>query len=133
MAVCFVALGSNEGDRKANLMKALAQIKALPRTRVMKLSHFFETKPVGGPPRQGRYLNAVVKLRTALTPLQLLTRMLSIERSLGRRRSVRWGPRTIDLDLLMYGNEYRNTKRLRLPHPRMFEREFVVLPLCETL
>ncbi len=133
MAVCFVALGSNEGDRKAYIMKALERINALPHTRVIKRSHLFETSPVGGPARQGDYLNAVAKLRTSLSPSRLLTRLQAIERSLGRRRRMRWGPRTIDLDILLYEQEYRQTRRLRLPHPRMFERDFVLLPLCETL
>ncbi len=127
----FVALGSNLGDRDATLRSALASLDRVDRTRVIACSTFHDTAPVGGPPGQGRFLNAVASLDTRLPPLALLDAMQRIERDHDRVRTERNGPRTLDLDLLTYGPLRCRTDRLTLPHPRMFERAFVLLPLAE--
>jgi 2-amino-4-hydroxy-6-hydroxymethyldihydropteridine diphosphokinase len=133
----FVALGSNLGDRAAHLEHALAALAALPATRVVATSSVRETDPVG-PPGQGPYLNAVAELRTALAPRALLAALLAVERERGRDRSreVRFGPRTLDLDLLCWGTAVPGGDRLdapglTVPHPRMHERAFVLEPLAE--
>jgi 2-amino-4-hydroxy-6-hydroxymethyldihydropteridine diphosphokinase len=112
---------------------ALAKINRLPETRILKSSRIIETEPVGGPIGQGRFLNAVLKIKTALTPQTLLKKLKNVEKELGRRRAVRFGPRPIDLDILLYGNEIIKNKRLEIPHPRMFARDFVIIPLLELL
>ena len=131
MAVAFIGLGSNLGDRAENLKRALQKIGKLPKTRVVKSSTFHETDPVGGPP-QGKFLNAAAQLETGLEPLDLLRGLQKIEREMGRpAEHEHWGPRVIDLDLLTYGDRTLNTPELTLPHPRMQERPFVMIPLRE--
>lgn len=127
----FIALGSNLGDRRSYLDRAIVALAGLPGTMLARASRYHETAPVGGPAGQGAYLNAVVEVDTTLTPEELLNHQLRIEQSLGRVRLERDGPRTIDLDLLLYGNETRNTPELILPHPRLQERTFVLAPLAE--
>lgn len=124
----FVALGSNLGDRAAALAQAQAMIAA--EDTVLATSQVYETEPVGGP-EQGAYLNAVIAVRTERTPEALLGRLLAIEAEMGRVREVHWGPRVIDLDLLAFGDARRDTPALSLPHPRLAERAFVLVPLCE--
>ncbi len=126
----FIGLGSNLGDRKSNLERALAYINHHTDIEIIKVSSFIETTPVGGPP-QGNYLNAVAKLKTALSPEELLEFLQEVERKLGRTRTVRFGPRTIDLDILLYEDKRIDTPMLKIPHPRMWEREFVMRPLLE--
>jgi 2-amino-4-hydroxy-6-hydroxymethyldihydropteridine diphosphokinase len=127
----YVALGSNLGDRAAQLTRALAALRATPGIEVAAVSSLFETEPVGGPP-QGAYLNAAVALRTRLSPHALLARLHEIEAAAGRRRAAeRDGPRTLDLDLLLYGEEKIDEPELALPHPRLHERAFVLEPLQE--
>ena len=126
----FIALGSNLGRRAANLAAArdaLAQALALTAS-----SSVYETDP-WGPIKQGRYLNQVVRATTALTPRALLAKLHEIERALGRDRTgeTRYGPRTIDLDILLYGNVVVDEPDLQIPHPRMMERPFVLVPLSE--
>lgn len=131
MATATLSLGSNRGDRTENLRAALQKIGELPSTRVVKSSTFHETDPVGGPP-QGKFLNAAAQLETGLEPLDLLHGLQKIEREMGRpAEHERWGPRVIDLDLLTYDNRVLNTPELTLPHPRMQERPFVMIPLDE--
>lgn len=127
----FIALGSNLGDRRAHLAGALREIGATPGVRVLRYSSLHETEAVGGPPGQGRFLNAVAELATTLAPEALLERLHAIERDHGRERGIRNGPRTLDLDLLLYGDVRCSAARLTLPHPRMWEREFVLAPLAE--
>lgn len=129
-----IALGSNLGDRDAILDSAVAAIRALPGTEVLAVSRWIETDPVG-PGEQGRYLNGAAVLETTLTPRDLLDRLLAIERAHGRDRSreTRWGPRRLDLDLLVYGQEIIDEEGLAVPHPRLHERRFVLDPLCEIL
>ena len=129
----FVALGSNLGDRGALLLAGRDALSRLSETREVGASSVYETAPVG-PVDQGSYLNAVVVLETALAPSVLLRHMLAIEASHGRRRegqTERFGPRTLDLDLLLYGDECVDEPGLEVPHPRLHERAFVLEPLCE--
>jgi 2-amino-4-hydroxy-6-hydroxymethyldihydropteridine diphosphokinase len=128
--VAFVALGSNQGDRRGHLDAAVSAIDAIPGTRITAISLIRETDPVG-PPGQSTYLNGVVSLTTALAPLDLLSHLLGIERSRGRVRPdlQRWGPRTLDLDLLLHGQTVMRHDDLTLPHPRLHERVFVLEPL----
>jgi 3-oxoacyl-[acyl-carrier protein] reductase len=130
MAVtAYLGLGSNLGDRRDFLETALQALRVTPGIVVTKVSEFIETAPVGGPPGQGPYLNAAAEVRTELGPVPLLRRMQEIEHQLGRVRGERWGPRTIDLDLLLYGNECVSEPDLQVPHPEMARREFVLRPL----
>lgn len=127
----YVALGSNLGDREGIIRAALRELAEDGAVRVVRCSTLRETEPVGGPPGQGRYLNAVAELATTLSPRQLLKRLLAIERRHGRERSVANGPRTLDLDLLLYGERVINEDDLVVPHPRMWARPFVMQPLRE--
>lgn len=127
----YISLGSNLGDRRANLEDALARLRAEPGVEVVRVSSYHETSPVGGPPGQGKYLNAAAELRTKLVPLQLLRVLQAIENQMGRVRAERFGPRNIDLDLLLHGTEVILSDDLTVPHPRMHERRFVLEPLAE--
>lgn len=127
-----MALGSNLGDRAGTIRAALVQLGRLAGTSVLRMSDLFETLPVG-PGEQGLYLNAAAVLATTLPPGELLGGLLETERALGRDRSSgeRWGPRVIDLDLLLYGGQTISEPGLTLPHPRMCERAFVLVPLAD--
>jgi 2-amino-4-hydroxy-6-hydroxymethyldihydropteridine diphosphokinase len=127
----YIGLGSNLGDRAANLQAALAALEEHGDIRVLRCSSMHETAPVGGPPGQGPYLNAAAELATDLSAPELLARLLSIEQRLGRVRTVRGGPRTLDLDLLLYRDQVIDEPGLSVPHPRMWERDFVLRPLAE--
>lgn len=131
--IALVALGSNLGDSAAILASAVEALAALPRTELLAHSTWHRTAPVGGPANQSDYLNGAAELRTALEPLELLRALHGIEADHGRDRGreERWGPRRLDLDLLMIGDECRQGEELRLPHPRMEERAFVLEPLAE--
>ncbi len=133
MKICYLGVGSNLGDRRETIKSAVKEINALEGTKVIKSSKIIETDPVGGPARQGKYLNSALKIRTNLTPFTLLKRLKQIEKKLGRKKTVRFGPRTIDLDILFYGNKIINRKNLKIPHPKIFEREFVIKPLMQIL
>jgi len=129
--IAFVALGSNLGAREAHLEHALAALRATDGVREVRVSSRYETAPVG-PGVQGPYLNAVARLVTSLAPRALLERLLAIEAERGRERgSERNAPRTLDLDLLLYGDREIDEPGLEVPHPRMCERAFVLEPLCE--
>ncbi|HOU37107.1 MAG TPA: 2-amino-4-hydroxy-6-hydroxymethyldihydropteridine diphosphokinase [Candidatus Omnitrophota bacterium] len=130
MVVCYIGLGSNLGDRRHYINAALKKMKLLTRTKVRKISGVIETLPEGGPP-QGPYLNAVAEIETDLGPYQLLAELQNIESSLGRVRTMVNGPRTIDLDILIYGDIRMREEALCIPHPRMLERKFVLVPLEE--
>jgi 2-amino-4-hydroxy-6-hydroxymethyldihydropteridine diphosphokinase len=127
----YIALGANLGDRAATMASALRDLAADGAVRVLRVSSLHETAPVGGPSDQPRYLNAVAEIDTSLSPEELLQRLLTIERLHGRERGVPNGPRTLDLDLLVYRDVRRNSAALTLPHPRMWGREFVLRPLAE--
>lgn len=122
----FIALGSNLGDRLAYLRAGAA---GLP--DVVAASSVYETEPMGGPQGQGRYLNAVVELLTAFAPDELLAAARAAEGAAGRVRAERWGPRTLDVDILLVGDLRSRSADLEVPHPRMWERGFVVVPLAE--
>jgi len=130
MVEAFIGLGSNLGDREGNLKKALEYIHQHPEIEINKVSSFIETEPVGGPP-QGNYLNATAQLTTTLSPEELLEFLQEVEKKLGRTRTVRFAPRTIDLDILLYEDKEIDTPTLKIPHPRMWKREFVIKPLLE--
>jgi len=125
----FLGLGSNIGERQGTLERGLALL-AERGFRLARRSSLYITEPVGGPP-QSWYLNMVAEGTCALLPEQLLSLCLDVEHALGRTREVHWGPRTIDIDLLLYGDERRATATLALPHPRLHERQFVLVPLVE--
>lgn len=125
----FVALGSNLGDRRAALSAALDRLAA--GGDVVAISRVYETEPVGGPAGQGAYLNAVVELRTRDGARALLERCRALEASAGRVRTVRFGPRTLDADVLWVDGEAVDEPDLVVPHPRMWERRFVLVPLAE--
>lgn len=126
----FIGLGANLGEREASLRGALSLLAKEPGVRLLAYSGLYETEPVGYR-HQPRFLNAVACLETALAPEKLLDVLLGIEQAFGRRRTIRWGPRTLDLDLLLYGERRVHSDRLIVPHPRLFERAFVLVPLLE--
>ena len=124
----YIALGSNVGDAAANLKQVLTLFEDA-KIQVLRASPVFETAPQGLL-NQPWFLNQVVEAETSLLPRQLLKRLLTIERSMGRKRTVRNGPRTIDLDIVLYGNAVVDAPDLQIPHPRMAERRFVLEPLA---
>jgi 2-amino-4-hydroxy-6-hydroxymethyldihydropteridine diphosphokinase len=130
MATAFVGIGSNLGDREDHLRRALDLLAAEEGIEVVAVSTLRETEPVG-PVEQGRFLNGAVQVSTELAPRELLGRLLDVEQRLGRVRAERFGPRTIDLDLLLYGDEIVDEPGLTLPHPRLHERRFALEPLAE--
>ncbi|HEX2853703.1 MAG TPA: 2-amino-4-hydroxy-6-hydroxymethyldihydropteridine diphosphokinase [Opitutaceae bacterium] len=128
----FVGAGANLGDREATLAAALGKLRSTPGIAAVESSPIYETAPVGKTD-QPVFLNLAAGIETTLTPEELLEALLGIERQFGRIRTERWGPRTLDLDLLLFEGETRATTTLTLPHPRMFERTFVTVPLRELL
>ena len=128
--VAFVALGSNLGDRDAYLARARAALSELPATRVLAASRIEETAPLG-PADQPAYLNQMVALETELEPRALLTHLLEIERTEGRRRDVRWGPRTLDLDIVAYRHAIVSDPDLSVPHRELPNRDFWQRELAE--
>jgi BirA family biotin operon repressor/biotin-[acetyl-CoA-carboxylase] ligase len=124
----LLGLGSNLGDRECNLTESIKNISNLENTSVIQYSNIYETPPVGYV-EQEDFLNMVIEIETLLEPTVLLSNLLRIEMLLNRERTIRWGPRTIDLDILTYGNEIINLPNLTVPHPRMFQRAFVLKPL----
>jgi len=127
----YIALGSNLGDRELNLLRGVAEIGKLPGSKVTALSGFYDTQPVG-PVVQENFLNAVLRLETSLTPQQLLTELQRIESEIfKRKRTVEWGPRVIDLDIIFYGDSIVAEANLDIPHPHLHERRFVLAPLAE--
>ncbi len=126
----YIGLGSNLGEREAMIRLALDDLARLPGTRLVRASSLYDTEPVGEV-EQPNFLNAVAQLDTELTARQLLWNMLLIEKRLGRVRTKRWGPRTIDLDLLLYGSLVLDEPDLKVPHPELTRRSFVLVPLIE--
>ena len=131
-AKAFVGIGSNLGDREGNLRRAIDVLSAEEGIEVVAVSELRETEPVG-PVEQGPFLNGAVQLETSLGPRELLARLLAVENRLGRVRGERWGPRTIDLDLLLYGDEAIDEPGLVVPHPFLLQRLFVLEPLAELI
>jgi 2-amino-4-hydroxy-6-hydroxymethyldihydropteridine diphosphokinase len=125
----FIGLGSNLGDRQAILRQGITQLEA--GGDVVAVSPLYETEPVGGPQNQGAFLNVVVELATGDTPRELLRRCQSLEEAAHRVRTVRFGPRTLDADVLLVGDLRVDEEDLVVPHPRMWERRFVLQPLSD--
>jgi 2-amino-4-hydroxy-6-hydroxymethyldihydropteridine diphosphokinase len=130
MNTAYIALGSNQGDRSGYLCKAVEEIGRHEQITVEKESSIYETDPVGYTD-QDRFLNMVIKVKTALPSIDLLKVLQGFELYFGRKREIRWGPRTLDLDILLYNQENIETEELIVPHPRMWERAFVFIPLLE--
>lgn len=126
----YLSIGSNIGDRLGSLRKAIQLLDKSDQIKVELVSSIYETDPIGYVD-QACFLNAVIKISTSLQPEELLQACLQIELDLGRKRGIRWGPRTLDLDILLYNQENIETESLLVPHPRMQERAFVMIPLME--
>lgn len=131
MPTAYLALGANLGDRRHNIEAAVEMLRATASVRVMKVSSLLETQAVGGPGDSPPFLNAAAQIETDLPPADLLERLLEIERRLGRQRREKWGPRLIDLDLLLYDDQIIDRPNLKIPHPLMHRRRFVLQPLAE--
>ncbi|MFA5975975.1 MAG: 2-amino-4-hydroxy-6-hydroxymethyldihydropteridine diphosphokinase [Elusimicrobiota bacterium] len=130
MVKAYIALGSNLGNRRAWITQALDRLAQTPEIHLQAVSLLTETKPVG-PLDQPDFINGVAEIETTLEPLELLDRLLAVEQSLGRIRQKRWGPRTIDLDILFYGDQTVNHPRLVIPHPELKNRPFLQAALAE--
>ena len=130
MATAFLSLGSNLGDRLGNLRRAIDKIEESDEIEIEEVSSVYETEPLG---RQDQpwFLNLVLRLQTSLEPLALLERLLAVEEAMGRRREEDEAPRNIDLDLLLYDDRMVDSESLTIPHPRMHERRFVLVPLAQ--
>ncbi|HAJ56845.1 MAG TPA: 2-amino-4-hydroxy-6-hydroxymethyldihydropteridine diphosphokinase [Candidatus Omnitrophica bacterium] len=130
--VCYIGIGSNIGNRFAYIREALGLLEGKRAILIKKISDIYETKPEGGPGGQRNYLNLAVKLETGLRPLELLSELRDIERRCGRKaRAARWAAREIDLDVLFYGSRLIDEKMLKVPHPLMHKRSFVLRPLSD--
>ncbi len=131
MSRVFIGVGSNEGDRLTHISRAMRALSEVSGVHLLQMATISETQPVGGPP-QGPYLNTVVEIETTRQPTELLGALQEIERRLGRTPSFqRWGPRPIDLDILLYDDRVIEEPTLSIPHPRMHERRFVLEPLVQ--
>lgn len=130
MPRAHIAFGGNLGDVEGNLRRALGAVGALEGTRIVRVSSLYRTAPVGVTD-QPEFVNGALEVETALAPEALLAGLLRIEADLGRTRERRWGPRTVDLDLVLYENRVVDVAGLQVPHPRMHERGFVLVPLAE--
>ncbi len=128
----FIGIGSNLGNRREHYQKALSYITALPKTRIVKTSSLYETEPHGD--AQNWYVNGVIEIETEFSPTQLLHRLQNIELEMGRKRTPdtkKWASRKIDLDLLLFDNQTVDSRTLKVPHPELHNRRFVLLPLSE--
>ena len=130
MKLAYLSLGSNIGDKKKYLYDAIKLLDGYKGIRIVKLSSLYETSPWGYT-EQDLFMNLVVLIETSLSPVDLLDCCQFIEQELGRVRLIKWGPRVIDVDILLFEDETINTERLTIPHPFMTERDFVMIPLCE--
>ncbi|MCW8332283.1 2-amino-4-hydroxy-6-hydroxymethyldihydropteridine diphosphokinase [Vibrio sp. SCSIO 43135] len=131
MITAYIAVGSNLADPVTQANNAIEALKSLPRSEFLQASMLYSSTPMG-PQDQPDYINAVVAIKTELAPLELLDSTQTIEQEQGRvRKDERWGPRTLDLDIILYGNEVIDSERLTVPHYGMKEREFVLYPLAE--
>ena len=130
MIICYIGIGSNLGDRQRYIDTAIEELKKVRGIKIAKVSTIYETEAVSGIP-QGKFLNGVLEIKTELDPKSLLKELNRIEEKLGRKRTVKNAPRTIDLDILYYGDEKIKDKDLIIPHPRIQEREFVLRGLKE--
>jgi len=130
--LCYIGIGSNLGNRERYIKEAIKKLKEAKGIQVIRVSNIYETEPVGGP-KQGKYLNGAIEIETKLKPKELLARLGEIEKELGRTREIENAPRTIDLDILLCGDEKIDEPGLKIPHPRMHERDFVMKPLNDIL
>ncbi len=131
MTISYIGVGSNVGDRASFCREAVASLDAASGVAVQRASSLYETAPLGGPPQRS-FVNLVVRIETDLDPRALLEVCQHIEHQLGREPSeIRWGPRVVDLDILLYGDEKLNEPDLEIPHPRIAQRRFVLVPLLE--
>lgn len=129
--IAFVGIGSNVGDRNEFCRRAVAELRAAPAADVEGVSSLYETSPVGGPPQRS-FVNLVAQISTSLTPRTLLELCKEVEHKLGRGPSeIKWGPRVVDLDILLYDQEKVSEPDLEIPHPRLRERKFALVPLLE--
>lgn len=128
--ICYLGIGSNLGDPVQNCREALRRLSSLKSSAVLRRSSLYRTEPVGME-AQGWFVNGAVEIRTALTAPQLLKALQWVERAMGRGRAERWGPRVIDIDILLHGQEIVNTEALVVPHPEMHKRRFVLEPMNE--
>src|SRR6478735_9520100 len=129
--VAYIGIGSNLAQPTQQVEKAVSALKAIPATQLLCVSPWYGSTPVGGPSEQPDYINGAACLQTRLSPLKLLDALQAIEEQQGRERHTRWGARTLDLDLLLYGDQTIHDERLTVPHPRMTERAFVLAPLAD--
>ena len=130
MEIAYLGLGSNIGDKQSYLEQGIQMLSQQEGITVTKISSIYETAPWGYT-QQDDFMNLVVEIRTELIPEKLLAICQNIETSLGRTRTIKWGPRTIDIDILLYGEKVVDTENLKIPHPYLLERDFVVVPLVE--
>lgn len=130
MPTAYIGIGSNLGDRQKNIQRAISLLHSIPQIQVIRISSIYETAPVGVL-NQPDFLNAAISLDTELSPHELLNELQKIESQLKRKRTIRWGPRTIDLDILLYDDKTISSDRLTIPHPEMHKRHFVLMPLSE--
>jgi 2-amino-4-hydroxy-6-hydroxymethyldihydropteridine diphosphokinase len=128
--ICFVGIGSNVSDPAEQSLKAFDHVSGTDGVKFLRRSSLYKTEPVGSPDQEW-FINAVAEIRTTLTARELLASLQAIENRMGRIRNGKWGPRTIDLDILLYGQEVIQEKDLYIPHPELHKRRFVLEPLCE--
>lgn len=128
---CLIALGSNLGDRLENLRVGIEELGNIDGLDIDEVSKLYETAPVGGPDEQGPYLNAALTATTTIGAADLLALLHRVEAIRERERTIRWGPRTLDLDLLIYGDLVSDDAALEVPHPRQHQRRFVLVPVCD--
>ncbi len=128
MAICFLGIGSNLGNRKRNINRAISKISEFPNTKLLDKANIYETLPVS-PIKQSKYLNTAVKIKTKLSPDELFSILKETEKILGRKKRERWAPRIIDIDILFYDDININTDILVIPHPLLHKRIFVLKPL----
>ncbi|UCF79837.1 MAG: 2-amino-4-hydroxy-6-hydroxymethyldihydropteridine diphosphokinase [Candidatus Eiseniibacteriota bacterium] len=126
----FLGIGSNLGERERNIRRAVDEIASLPFTKLITVSSLYDSEPVGDV-EQANFVNAVALVETDLQPRRLLWNLMLIEKRMGRARTVKWGPRSIDLDVIIYGNSLVKEEGLDIPHPEMDKRAFVLIPLLE--
>lgn len=131
MTLALIAVGSNLGDRLDNVRSGVAGVAALDGVELLDVSKLYETAPVGGPDDQGAYYNAAFVVSTTRSAVDLLQALHAIEADCERERTIRWGPRTLDLDLLVHGDLVSDDPALEVPHPRQHERRFVLVPVCD--
>ncbi|CAN5425473.1 2-amino-4-hydroxy-6-hydroxymethyldihydropteridinediphosphokinase [soil metagenome] len=129
--LAYIGVGANVGDRDGNIRAAIERMRAMPDIEVLRVSKLLDNPAAGGPASSPAFLNGAAEVKTSLSARELLDRLLEIEKSLGRERRLRWGPRTIDLDLLLFGDQIIAEPGITVPHALLHERTFVLVPLNE--